>query len=82
MIDYKNKGLGSFEASVRGEVDAALAFDAAAQAAGLPENAKLRSECGSAAQRWRGRFRERCGIEKWESSTDRWHSRTEEPGRP
>jgi hypothetical protein len=32
-VDGKNKYLGSFEATARGEVDAALAFDAAARAA-------------------------------------------------
>ena len=39
--DGKQKSLGYFEATARGEVDAALAFDAAARAAGRPEKANF-----------------------------------------
>jgi hypothetical protein len=40
-IDGKSKSLGTFEASARGEVDAALAYDAAARAAGRPGKANF-----------------------------------------
>ena len=40
-IDGKSKSLGTFEASARGEVDAALAYDAAARAAGCPGKASF-----------------------------------------
>jgi hypothetical protein len=40
-VDGKSKKLGLFEASARGEVDAALAFDVAARAAGRPEKANF-----------------------------------------
>ena len=56
-VDGKNKGLGRFEATARGEVYAALAFDVAARAAGRPEKAnfepaeRARGPHGGAAQR-------------------------------
>jgi hypothetical protein len=40
-IDKKCKSLGYFEATARGEVDAALAFDVAVRAAGRPEKANF-----------------------------------------
>ena len=40
-VDGKNKHLGLFEAPARGEVDAALAYDAAVRAAGRPETANF-----------------------------------------
>jgi hypothetical protein len=40
-FDGKKKFLGVFEATARGEVDAALAYDAAARAAGWPERANF-----------------------------------------
>jgi hypothetical protein len=42
-VDGNTKHLGSFEATVRGEVDAALAYDAAARAAGRPEMANFKA---------------------------------------
>jgi hypothetical protein len=56
-VDGKNKGLGRFEATARGEVYAALAFDVAARAAGRPEKAnfepaeRARGPHGGSAQR-------------------------------
>ena len=40
-VDGKNKVHGRFEATARGEVDVALAFDVAARAAGRPEKANF-----------------------------------------
>jgi hypothetical protein len=40
-VDGKSKSLGYFEATARGEVDAALAYDSAARAAGRPEKANF-----------------------------------------
>ena len=40
-VGGKYKHLGCFEATARGEVDAALAYDAAARAAGRPEKANF-----------------------------------------
>jgi hypothetical protein len=45
-IGGKVKTLGLFEATVRGEVDAALAFDVAARAAGRPEKANFKPAGG------------------------------------
>jgi hypothetical protein len=41
MVDGKSQSLGYFEATARGEADAALAYDAAARAAGRPEKANF-----------------------------------------
>ena len=40
-VDGKKKHLGFFEATARGKVDAALAYDAAVRAAGRPETANF-----------------------------------------
>jgi hypothetical protein len=40
-VDGKNQALGHFEATARGEVDAALAYDVAARAAGRPKKANF-----------------------------------------
>jgi hypothetical protein len=42
-IDGEITRLGTFEGTARGEVDAALAYDAAARAAGRPETANFDS---------------------------------------
>jgi hypothetical protein len=47
-IDGKQKHLGTFEASVPGEVDAALAFDAAARAVGRPAKANFELQSANA----------------------------------
>jgi hypothetical protein len=41
LVDGKKEALGNFEGTARGEVDAALAYDAAARAAGRPESANF-----------------------------------------
>ena len=48
-IDKKSKPLGYFEGTARGEVDAALAYDAAARAAGRPEKANFELAAASGA---------------------------------
>jgi hypothetical protein len=52
-VDGKRKNLGTFEATARGEVDAALAFDAAVRAAGRPEKANFEN-LGAAAEEAQG----------------------------
>ena len=42
MVDGKKKFCGGFEATARGEVDAALAYDVAVRAAGRPEKANFK----------------------------------------
>jgi hypothetical protein len=42
MVDGKKKFCGGFEATARGEVDAALAYDVAMRAAGRPEKANFK----------------------------------------
>ena len=50
-IDGKSKHLGYFEATARGEVDAALAHDAAARAEGRPEKANFELNASSGVKR-------------------------------
>ena len=53
-VDGKDKRLGTFEGTARGEVDAALAFDIAARAAGRPEAANFEPPGAAAAVGSRG----------------------------
>jgi hypothetical protein len=51
-IDGTVEHLGTFEASVPGEVDAALAFDAAARAVGCPAKANFELQSANAPDDW------------------------------